>query len=286
MTDLFKSDNRSEDTEDKICLIDYWKLIVKRKKIIIGAPIVLMICALVAILIMPEIYSGVAYLRITVMEAPVTKVIPNGRKVQLLTAKGVIESVGYVDATKISRIFKLNADSIQSLYMTDMVQRWDLIKVKIKSNNANIIPEAIASLAEYIQNLDCIKNLPGQTIASIKFDIKEITLLLKKAEDKTKILKKKMLSMKKETSSTSSIRNEINSLYVWQATLRIEQQRLEQEMKKFNQLTELVEVNDLNISRFPLSPRGVIIVAGFIGLLMGIFLLFFFEYIERINLEL
>jgi len=51
--------------EDEINLYDYWKVVVKRKKLIIGLFLISVVVAAIISLLMPKIYRGEATFKIT-----------------------------------------------------------------------------------------------------------------------------------------------------------------------------------------------------------------------------
>ncbi|BCB96345.1 hypothetical protein JZK55_12670 [Dissulfurispira thermophila] len=78
---------RPETYEDEINLYDYWKVIVKRKSLIIGLFLVVTVASSIISLLMPKIYRGEVVL-----------------KLPAITSKELLSVIGKIDAEKVKNI--------------------------------------------------------------------------------------------------------------------------------------------------------------------------------------
>src|SRR5450759_2699154 len=84
--------------EEEINLYDYWKVLIKRKKIFTGIFLVPLVTVTIISLIQPRYYRG---------ESEITNpVIP---------ARDIVNLVGAIDATQKTKIFTHNPDTIKSV---------------------------------------------------------------------------------------------------------------------------------------------------------------------------
>ena len=136
----------------------------------------------------------------------------------------------------------------------------------------------LASLQNYIQNLDCVKYFLEQSKNHAKWELEKVARRMRVNDY---LIRKNMQFFKKESRyGISPI-----GLYQMDSTLRIKRQLLESVIKHLDNLQDTIRLEELTISRYHLSPRAIIVLAGITGFLIGFFLVFLLEYLERLKTQ-
>jgi len=79
--------------QDEINLYDYWKVVVKRKKLIIGLFLISLLVAAIINLLAPKVYRGEAIFEIAAKEIITGK----EKEKEIITAKEIVSIMGNLD---------------------------------------------------------------------------------------------------------------------------------------------------------------------------------------------
>lgn len=107
----------------EVNLYDYWKVLVKRKKIFLGIFLLPLVIAIIVSLFMPRYYRGESELNNTVMPAP-----------------NIVNLIGNIDDAKKDKIFAGNSDAIKSVLISLSKKSNDTINIIIDAKAADAIP--------------------------------------------------------------------------------------------------------------------------------------------------
>lgn len=251
--------NQQEMYEDEINLYDLWKVIAKRKGIIIGIFFVAVVAASVITLNMPKIYRGEAALRVT----------------SALTSKEISGLMGKISKEKMALIFPKTYPSITDVKLTPLKDSADKLQVAIDSKNADDIPNALSELVEYIKSNPLMKRGLYQERERILKQSEELSRTIESSEELVKTYKKLLDAGKLIPIGFNPI--ELNKRI---SDLRIEKLNLEQALEN---LKGVETAGNLYVSKKPVKPRKMlnITLAGVVGLFAGVFLAFLMEGIEK-----
>ena len=127
---------------DEVSFYDYWSIILKRKKLIVGVFVFFVSVTTIVNFLMPKIYRGEVILRIGVTS---------------VTTNDIINIIGRHNNEKMREIFIKNYGSIQSLKMLEVMHSPEKMNITIESTENEKIQDAIAELVEYINNIPLVK---------------------------------------------------------------------------------------------------------------------------------
>ena len=132
-------------SEDEINLYDYWKVLVKRKKILLCIFLVPLVTVSIISLIQPRYYRGESEI--------INPVIP---------ASNIVNLVGNIDDTQKVKIFANNPGAIKSVSLSLPKKSTDKVNIIIDAKTADIIPQAFKDIFDYIGNMPEIKGVISQ----------------------------------------------------------------------------------------------------------------------------
>jgi len=147
MADYSRSDFEAGQ-DDEINLYDYWKVLVKRKKILTGIFLVPLLIVTIISLIQPRYYRGESEI--------INPVIP---------APNIVNLVGNIDDTQKVKIFTNNSGAIKSVSVSLPKKSTDKVNIIIDAKTADIVPRAFKDIFGYISNLPEIKGEIARTQA-------------------------------------------------------------------------------------------------------------------------
>ena len=267
-------------SNDEVNLYDCWKVIVKRKKIFLGIFLVPLIIVTIISLIMPRYYRG---------ESEITNPI--------IPASNIVNLVGNVDDAKKVKIFAGNSGAIKSVLVLLPKKATDKVSIVIDAKTEDIATQAFKDIFNYISNLPEIKgNIANvQAENDLKLDrlIEETDFKIKKikeAREANLIFLNDMSDMIKKRKITIVNFNPAD-LVRKDGDLSLEIKNLEQakaDALKKKELNVKVDVGILGppaITKQPTSAqiKQIIIITVILSLMVGIFVVFFLDYIERMK---
>ena len=274
--------------EDEINLYDYWKVIVKRKRLIIGLFLISVITTTLLGLLMPKIYKGEAVFIITAKELITSKEFITAREPatskEFITAKEVITSKGLITAKEIvdiiedrkELVFAKNPGLVERLKIAAYKSSTDKLKVTIEAKRMEDVQRAISVLAEYIGNHPIFRRKIEQEREKLLKQAEEISKNIKASEDM-------LISFKELLKTGKLVAVGFNPIDLNKniSNLKIEKIIVRQAIENLKG----VEVLEQNVSSKPIKPRIMlnIALAGIVAIFIGILLVSFMEYIERIR---
>jgi hypothetical protein len=177
-------------SEDEINLYDYWKVLVKRKKILIGIFLVPLGIVTIISLSLPRYYRGESEITIPAIPAQnivsaITapnivsiKRVPNGETeitipalpapsiapamtapniASVITASNIVRLSGNIDEDQKVKIFANNSGAIKSVSISIPKKSTDKVNILVDAKTADIMPQAFKDILNYIIMLPEIK---------------------------------------------------------------------------------------------------------------------------------
>jgi len=274
--------------QEEINLYHYWKVLVKRKKILIGIFLVPFVIVTIASLSLPRYYRGES--EISISKLPASN-IPS-----IVTAQNIVRLIGNIDDSQKVKIFT-NPGVIESVSISLPKKSIDKINIIVDAKTADIIPQAFKDIIDYINNLQEIK----EEITRIQA---ETDLIIERAMEEDDFRIKNLTEVKKENliflnyisdmikkRKLSLINFNPADLLRKDGELSIEIIHLQQQKKdrvKKKEFNVKVTAGILPIPSIDKRPTNTqlklrIIIAGFLSLFTGIFVVFFLEYLDRMK---
>jgi hypothetical protein len=286
---------------DEITLYDYWKILVKRKKILLGVFLVPLVIVTMIFLIMPRYYRGeieISFPTLMVSNKPSAITSPNifisfpalmvADKPSAITAAKIINFIGYIDDTKKVKMFANNSGAIKSvsISLNKRPTVFDRINIIVDAKTADIIPQSFKDMFNYINNLPEIQEeftkIQEETDFKIKklMDAKEANRVFLK--DTTDMIKKRKLTVVNFNPADLVKKDEDLELAI------IDLQKTKKEMMKEKEINLKVPagiLGPLSITKEPSNAQimKIIIITGILSIMASIFVMFFLEYIERMK---
>jgi hypothetical protein len=122
--------------EQEINLYDYWKVLVKRKKVLIGTFLIPLVIVTAISLLQPRYYRG---------ESEIVK--------PPMPPEAIVSLLGNFDDARKVEAFINTPGAIKSVLMTVPKNPNDRVRVILESTTAESIPQAFQDLAQYISSL-------------------------------------------------------------------------------------------------------------------------------------
>ena len=257
--------NREYNDNDEINLYDLWKVIAKRKKLIIGLFIVIVVSTAIGSFLMPDIYRGKAVLFI----------IPS----EEITAKEITDLIGKVDREKRLSIVPKSYPNVKDLKFNNIKDSNNKILVTIDAKKIDDIPRALSEVIDYLNNMDIIKSKISRSKAIALKQIEELSDLIKTSPDLLSTSDKLFKAGKLSTMGFNPI--DISKKII---DAKLELLGIEQQLSRLNKGGIEIAVQ-LYISNKRVSPKILlnVVAAGIFSLLLGVFLAIFIEYIGNIK---
>jgi len=246
--------------DDEINLYDYWKVIVKRKRLIIGLFLVAVLASAIISFLMPKIYRGEVVL-----------------KLPALTAKELLSIIGKIDAEKIKKFLPTTQHLITDIKLTALKDSTDKLQLIIEAKNTDALPQAAAELVVYLNNFTIIKRAVEEERERLIKQSEEISKVIEVSGELIRTYKKLLESGRLITVGFNPIELEKRV-----SDLKIERLAIEQVLNRPKGVEMLEKPY---ILKNPVKPKIKmnIALAGIASLFAGIFLAFFAEYVERIR---
>ena len=257
--------NREYNDNDEINLYDLWKVIAKRKKLIIGLFIVIVVSTAIGSFLMPDIYRGKAVLFI----------IPS----EEITAKEIIDLIGKVDREKRLSIVPKSYPNVKDLKFNNIKDSNNKIIVTIDAKKMDDIPRALSEVVDYLNNMDIIKSKIIRSKAIALKQIEELSDLIKTSPDLLSTSDKLFKAGKLSTMGFNPI--DISKKII---DAKLELLGIEQQLSRLNKGGIEIAVQ-LYISNKRVSPNIIrnVVAAGILSLLLGVFIAVLIEYIGNIK---
>ncbi len=261
MMDLHEGKNRVDEGE--INIYDIWKNIVKRKFLILGVLIIALILGAIVNLFSPKIYRGEAVLKI--------------QPTQLISTKELFEIIGKFDREKVAIISPENLTIINSVKIIQIPGSTDKFKVSIELTERDHFQGIVRAFVEYLNNIPFIKRTVDQSREQLLKKLEDVDVVMNKSQQDAESFKKMMVREKLNPIGFNPVQ-----FYKMLSDLEIEKIVLKQSMSN---LTGVELISQLAISLNPVKPRPVLnmTIAGITGLIVGLFLAVFLNYLENLK---
>jgi len=265
--------------EDEINLYDYWKVIVKRKSLIIGLFLVAVLASAIISFLTSKIYRGEVILKLPAKELTSKELTSKELTSKELTSKELFSVIGKIDAEKILPTTHHLVSDVKLNVLKDSTDKLMLI---IEAKNTDDISSAMTEFVGYLNNFPLINRSVEE----------ERQRLLKQSEELSKVIEQpnklaeayeKLLQAGKYVPmgfnlvgfNPVDVRKKISDM-------KVEKFIIEQALNRPKGV-EMIEKP--YILKNPVKPsiKKNIILAGIASLFAGIFLAFLMEYVERIR---
>lgn len=256
--------------EDEVNLYDLWKVILKRKMIIIAIFLISLLGAAIYCFAASPIYRLETHMKLYMPKDIVTvKELP--------TAKDISSIIGKIDDEKMAIIFSKNADEITQVNIDEIKGTTDKFRIIIESHNPESLGSHLQEMLSYIENIREIKSNHEKIISEIHERMQKVQEADSKNDFHIREIEKRLHSSKLLPVGFNPV--EINNKAV---ELKMEKYRLEKEFQNYKTIQPL---EDPFISRDPVKPKKAIImtIAGACSLMFGILVAFFVEYLAEMR---
>ncbi|MBU2055196.1 MAG: hypothetical protein KKC25_09505 [Proteobacteria bacterium] len=266
--------------DDEINLYDYWKVLVKRKKILIGIFLVPLVIVTIVSLSLPRYYRGEGEISNPALPAP-----------------NIVRLIGSIDDAQKVKIFANNSGAIKSVSISIPKKSTDKINILVDAKTADIMPQAFKDIFNYINNLHEIKEeiarIQAETdlkterlIEETDFQIKRLIETMKAnlvfLNQITEMMKKRQMPFV-SVNPADLIKKDIDlSLEI----MRLQRAKTDMMMKKAQNVKVTAgTLGPPSITKQPTNSRikQIIMITGLLSLFAGIFVVFFLEYINRMK---
>jgi uncharacterized protein involved in exopolysaccharide biosynthesis len=274
-------EQQNKDYTYEINIYDLWKIIVKRRRIIIGLFLIIVISAAIVSIFMPKIYRG--EVKLNVINNSVLQTIDINKKEIFLVKKAedaqeIVDIMGSIDDEKKKLILPKVYMSVISVKLRALKDAKTIVAT-IKAKSTDDVSIAVSELVEFLNNMENVKTSLKEEREMLRQRSVELSNIQKTGQDSL-VAYNKLVREGKITAIGfnplelgKSIVDTMNEkLAVDQALSRLKDGRI-QVMTPFS------------ISDKPVSPKILpnVAVAGILSLLIGIALVLFIEHIERIR---
>lgn len=251
--------------EDEIGLYDFWKNILKKKRLLLGMFIVSIIIAAVISLTMPKIYRGEVTMRIVIKE----------NEKETITANDLVDIIGKVDREKIMIIFPEKSDMIDSLKINQLPGSTDKFKVSVELKDAIYFQDLIKDFVEYMNGIPIIKKLVEQQSEMLSKRLQEMDNIIGKSQRDAESFQKMIVREKLNPIGFNPV--DFNQAV---SELKIKKIALQQSIKNLSGVEIMAKPI---VFKKPVKPRPLlyILIAGLTSVVAGIFLISLLTYLEN-----
>ena len=245
--------------EDEINLYDYWKVIVRRKRLIIGLFLVAILVSAVISLLMPKIYRG---------EVVLTQLVLSPKELIAITGNKEILPTTHHSITAI----KLNA----------LKDSTDKLQVIIEAKSVDDIPAAVVEIIKYLNNIPFVNRSIEEGRQRLLKQSEELSIVIEQSNKLAETYEKLLKASKYVPRGFSpagfypvDIRKRISDMKVEKFTIE----------QALNRPKGVEMLEKPYILKNPVKPsiKKNIVIAGITSLFAGIFLAFFMEFIKNMR---
>lgn len=272
-----KDDNELKLRDDEINLYDLWRVIVKRKKLIIGLFLISTISAAIISLLMPKVYRGEAFLKTACQDIIKTTGLSNDVSMQNITPEEIVTILGNFDRRKIEKFCPENAPKIISIKLSSLKKPDDMIKITVEARDNAILEHVFKNFVKKLNEDILLKPLIEQIESKLKTKKNELSTILKNSE----LVQSRMYTVIQ--------RGNIGQLGFNPIDIDLRILDLKMQLSRVEELSSnplgFEMINGGNISDKPVRPRisTNIVLAGMGSIFFGIFLAIFLEFIKKMK---
>lgn len=245
--------------EEECNLHDYWKVLVKRKKVFFGISLSLFVIVAAVCLLQPRHYRGES----EIIKPP-------------LPSETIVSLLGNFDDIKNTEIFITTPGVIKRVSLSIPKKANDRVNIVLESNTADAIPQAFQDLVHYICNLREYREEMERI--NKKNDLQLEGLI--EAKKANLIFLDQITDMMKKRKQSVGINPA--DLIKKDADLSVEIMKLQHEKEITDTRGSL---GPISITKQPSSStiKQILIYTGIASLFTGIFVVFLLEYIDRMK---
>lgn len=264
-------EKQNEEYNDEINLYALWKVIAKRKTLIIGLFIVIVGLTSIGSFMMPNVYRG---------EAVLTLLLDS----KIISPSEITDVIGNIDRSKLSMMVPKSYSNVNSIKFKTIGKSKDISKdklaVTIDAKKIDVIPGALSEVIGYLNNVDIIKDSVSRQKEILIMQKAELSDLIKNSPDLKATYYKLIEAGKLTTTQFDPIDIEKKIIDIKIGLLSIDQLIL-----RLNKNRAFEIASQPHISNKPVGPKRLrnVILAGMISLFIGIFLSLFIEYIGSVK---
>ena len=265
-------DKQNEEYNDEVNLYDLWKVIAKRKILIIGLFIIIVGLTAIYSFTMPNIYRGEAVLLVNLNNL-------DKLKSEAINVIEITDSVGSIDREKLLRMVPKYYSNVTHIKLNAIKNSKDKITVTIDAKKIDDIPGALSEVIGYLNNINIIKSAVSRYKESLIKQSSELSDIIKSSHDLLVTYRKMFEAGKITTMGFNPL--EASRMIV---QMKVDLLEIDQKISRLN--NGGIEIaSQLHISDNPVSPKILrnVVLAGMTSLLLGIFLAFFIECIGNVK---
>ncbi|WP_297493493.1 Wzz/FepE/Etk N-terminal domain-containing protein [Persephonella sp.] len=268
--------------EDEIDLYELWLTLKKRWKVIASTTLIFAITAVVYIFIAKPVYTSSFFVKIP------GRYINAGSSFKRINLISVEETNHIIsdlsndlrekNYKKLKHLLKLHEDkikNIRSIAPSKIRGNKGLVKIEIESYKPSIIPDISKSLVSYLNSNSYVKR-------KIETEREKLLMFIKESKNKLQEMEKTKELINKDLKAGKIQNLGFNPLDLDTKILKIKKEIAELEIRLKNLKGFEISV-DPAIPEKPSKPKKKLILAVSVvsGLFLGVFLAFFFEWIEN-----
>ncbi len=252
-------EQQTKQYQNEINLYELWKVIVKRKRLIIGLILVAVILTAIISSLMPKIYRGESAVDVWQNE--------------YISARELIEIMGNFDKEKRIAILQTTHDRITDIRLRPLRESKDKFLVIIDAKDVDVIPKALSELLDYVNKIDIVKMAVTREREKLLSREAELSEMVRTSSELVDAYHKLLISGKllpigfNPADLNKKIADiKLERIIVSQALNRIQNGCVEAATAPY-------------VSSKPVKPKKMLNVtfAGITSLLIGIFLAFFMD---------
>ena len=249
-------------------LYDLWKVLAKRKRLIIGLFFAIVVSATIISFLIPKVYRGEAVL-----------VVPVDLTVQVtpirITPKDIVDFIGNIDNEKRTKILPKTYDAITDIKLNTLRESKDKIGVIIEAEDINAIQPALLELIEYIKSIDLVKLNAKEQQEVLSKRSTELSIVIAATSGLLDTYRKLLTEGRLIPVGFNPV--ELNKRI---SDIKVEKLMVEQAMERTKSGIEIAK--QPYIMNKPVKPKKILIVAlsGIASLFLGVFGSFALEYVE------
>ncbi len=249
---------------DEINLYDLWKVIVKRKKLIVGLFIGVVTLTAIISFNMPKIYIGEAVLMV--------------QSAANITAKDIVDFVGNLDEGKKAKMLPTTSALINDIKLSPLKESKDKISVIIEAKDPNAIKTSLSEIIEYISAIDIVRNNVKEERERLLTHSSELSIVIADTSELLDTYRTLLTRGKLVPVGFNPV--DLNKRI---SDIKMEKLVVEQSIHRMKDGIEIA--SQLYIKDTPVRPRTTMSLAfyGILSLFLGIFLAFSLEYVEKIK---
>jgi capsular polysaccharide biosynthesis protein len=259
-------EQQNREYNDEINLYDLWKVIAKRKMLIIWLFIVVVVSTAIGSFLMPDIYRGEACLLVIINS-------------EIIKAKEITDFIGKIDREKQLSLVPKSYPNLTNIKLNAIKDSKNKIIVTIDARKIDDIPRALLEVVAYLNNIDIIKSQVSRDKAILLKQLAELSDLIKSSPDLLATYNKLFSAGKLTTVGFNPV--EVNKKII---DIKVDLLAVEHQLSRLNNGGVEIATQPY-ISNKPISPKRLlnIVAAGIFSLVLGVFLAIFIEYIGNIK---